>query len=86
MTGMMKAMTALSKLDVVTELASDDGLQDIFESEAPLTPLILPYAFAKRHGVLIGKIDDDTVDVLHHGSPEPIVLAEISRITRRDLS
>ena len=63
---------------------SDDGLQpDAFEQDAPLTALILPYAFAKRHGVLIGQIDDDAVNVLHRGSPDPIVLAEVRRITRQ---
>ena len=66
---------------------SDDGLQpDAFEQDAPLTALILPYAFAKRHGVLIGQIEDDVVNVLHRGSPDPIVLAEVSRITRRKIS
>ncbi|MCW8942155.1 MAG: type II secretion system ATPase GspE [Gammaproteobacteria bacterium] len=69
----------------------DEGLPDYQQPEAlksdtPLTAQILPYAFAKRHGVLIGQIDDDVVNILHHGSPSPIVLAEVSRITRRNIS
>ncbi|GMR00753.1 MAG: type II secretion system ATPase GspE [Gammaproteobacteria bacterium] len=71
----------------VAEKLHDAGLpQDIFEAELPITALILPYAFAKRHGVLIGQIEDDVVNVLHYGSPDPIVLAEVSRITRRKIT
>jgi general secretion pathway protein E len=83
---MMKTMMASSNLEVATDLTSGENLQDVFEAEAPLTALALPYAFAKRHGVLIGQIEEDTVNIMHHGSPAPIVLAEISRITRRKIS
>ena len=31
------------------------------QSQALVTAQVLPYAFAKRHGVLIGQIDDDMV-------------------------
>ena len=80
-------MMVSSNLDVTTELASsDDNVQHIFEPEAPLTALALPYVFAKRHGVLIGQIEDDTVNILHHSAPDPIILAEVSRITRRKIS
>ena len=60
--------------------------QDVFEPSEPLNAQILPYTFAKRHGVLIGQIDDQEVNVLHQGLPAPIVLAEVSRITRRKIS
>ncbi len=66
--------------------STDDKQQGQFETSAPLTAQILPYAFAKRHGVLIGQIEDDVINLLHHESPDPIVLAEVSRITRRKLS
>ncbi len=69
------------KLPLDTDLPQDD-----FEPEAPLTALILPYAFAKRHGVLIGQIEDDEVTVLHRDSPDPVILAEVSRVTRRKIS
>jgi len=52
----------------------------------PLTSQVLPYAFAKRHGVLIGQIEDDVVNLLYRDTPNPIVLAEVRRITRRNLS
>jgi len=71
----------------VAEKLPDAGLpQNIFEAELPLTALVLPYAFAKRHGVLIGQIEDDAVTVLHRDSPDPVILAEVSRITRRKIS
>ncbi len=66
--------------------ADDNKQQDQFETSAPLTAQIIPYAFAKRHGVLIGQIEDDVINLLHHESPDPIVLAEVSRITRRKIS
>ena len=52
----------------------------------PLTSQVLPYAFAKRHGVLIGQIEDDVVNLLYRDAPNPIILAEVRRITRRNLS
>ena len=52
----------------------------------PLTSQALPYAFAKRHGVLIGQIEDDVVNLLYRDAPNPIILAEVRRVTRRNLS
>ncbi|MGB5584023.1 MAG: type II secretion system ATPase GspE [Gammaproteobacteria bacterium] len=51
-----------------------------------LTPQILPYAFAKRHGVLIGQIEDDKVQLLHRPDFRPGILAEVGRVTGRKLS
>ncbi len=79
-------MTASSNSNTVTELSSDENPQHLFESETPLTALALPYVFAKRHGVLIGQIEDDVVNILHRDSPDPVVLAEVSRITQRKIT
>ena len=68
------------------ELHGENQQPEVFEEEAPLTALALPYAFAKRHGVLIGQIEDDVINLLHHGHPDPIVLAEVGRITRRKIT
>ena len=65
------------------ELSRDTALHD---DAPPLTAQILPYAFAKRHGVLIGQIEDDSVNLLYRDKPNPIILAEVRRITRRNLS
>jgi len=51
-----------------------------------LTPQTLPYAFAKRHGVLIGQIEDGQVQLMHRPDFSPAILAEISRVTGRKLS
>ena len=51
-----------------------------------LTAQTLPYAFAKRHGVLIGQIEDDQVQLLHRPDFSPHILAEIGRVTGRRLS
>lgn len=88
---MAKKMMASSNVsaavsDVTEKLAESGQLQDVLDAESPLTALILPYAFAKRHGVLIGQIEDDTVNILHRDSPDPIILAEVSRITRRNIT
>ena len=71
-----------SVADVAEKLPGTGQQHDIFESELPLTAQVLPYAFAKRHGVLIGQIEKDEINLLHRESPDPIILAEVSRITR----
>jgi general secretion pathway protein E len=53
---------------------------------AVLTAQTLPYAFAKRHGVLLGDITDEQVQVLHRTDFNPNILAEVSRVTGRKLS
>ncbi len=73
-------------VDEAENLPGAEQQHDVFETELPLTAQILPYAFAKRHGVLIGQIEKDEVNLLHRKSPDPIVLAEVSRITRRKIS
>ncbi len=88
-------VVASETADNVTAEIDEDKLQEGFavapepapaSASAPLTAQILPYVFAKRHGVLIGQIDDETINLLHRNSLDPIVIAEISRITRRKLS
>lgn len=49
----------------------------------PLNSQCLPYAFAKRHGVLIGQIDDDKVQVLYREALDPQALTEVRRILGR---
>ena len=46
-----------------------------------LTQQRLPYAFAKRHGVLIGQIEDDQIQIMHRANFSPLVLAEVRRVT-----
>jgi len=72
-----------SNANEAVELSQDSSLQD---DAPPLTAQILPYAFAKRHGVLIGQIEDDSVNLLYRDAPNPIILSEVRRITRRNLS
>ncbi|MDH5447348.1 MAG: type II secretion system protein GspE, partial [Gammaproteobacteria bacterium] len=48
-----------------------------------LTPQRLPYAFAKRHGVLISQIEQDQIKVLHRADMDPNILAEVRRVTGR---
>jgi len=65
--------------------ASEQASGQIYDT-VEITPQILPYAFAKRHGVLIGQIEDEHINLIHHGQPDPVVLAEVSRITHRRLN
>ena len=51
-----------------------------------LTPQCLPYAFAKRHGILISQIEDDRVHLLTRKNLSPKILAEVRRVTGRRLS
>ena len=75
-----------SNVNEVALPADDNNKQDVFDSAPLITAQILPYAFAKRHGVLIGLIEDDAINLLHHDFPDPVILAEVSRITRRNIS
>ena len=84
LTGAM--MTHTSNVHEVTGAADDAQPHNFFDNLPPLTAQALPYTFAKRHGVLIGQIETDTINILHRNSPEPVVLAEINRITRRNIS
>jgi general secretion pathway protein E len=86
MTAVGIMMTAPSNAVDISEQSEDGLRQDVFDKDEPLTAQILPYAFAKRHSVLIGQIDDHEVNVMYRNSPDPVILAEVSRITRRKLS
>ncbi len=56
------------------------------ETLEPLLPQVLPYTFAKRHGVLIGQIDDNEINLLYRVNPSPIILAEVARVTQRKIT
>ena len=51
-----------------------------------ITQQSLPYAFAKRHGVLIGQIENDQIQIMHRKDFSPLILAEVRRVTGRKLS
>jgi general secretion pathway protein E len=59
---------------------------DTAAQETPLTPLCLPYAFAKRHGVLISQIEADRIHLLTRENFSPSILAEVRRVTGRRIS
>ena len=50
-----------------------------------LTPKRLPYAFAKRHGVLIGQVSPDHVQVFYYDELDPRTLGEVRRIIGRPI-
>ena len=56
------------------------------QAPVALTPQCLPYAFAKRHGILISQIEADHVELLTRKNLSPRVLAEVRRVTGRRLS
>lgn len=61
--------------------------QPIIEAEesAPLTAQSLPYAFAKRYGVLIGQIEPGQAQLLYRDVPNPQIISEVRRIVARPL-
>ena len=63
------------------------NLQPIIETEAaqPLTAQSLPYAFAKRHGVLIGQLDSVQAQLMYRDAPNPQIISEVRRIFARPL-
>jgi general secretion pathway protein E len=58
----------------------------VSQAPAALTPQCLPYAFAKRHGILISEINGDHVQLLTRKNLSPQVLAEVRRVTGKRLS
>ena len=79
-------MMASSSANASVPIAENESQQDTLETDVALTAQILPYAFAKRHGVLIGQIGEGVIDLLYRDSPDPVILAEVSRITRRNIT
>jgi general secretion pathway protein E len=49
-------------------------------------PRPLPFAFAKRHGVLVRGLDDASADIVLRAGASPLVLAEVRRHLRRPLT
>jgi len=48
-------------------------------SEQPVTSRVLPFSFAKRHGVLIREVTGDTADAVYRPGVSPLSLAEARR-------
>ena len=81
MTGMKTTMASSDPIAATDNLLEQDAIEaaghsfdeedNIFEATSAATSALtaqsLPYAFAKRHGVLLGQISDDEVDVIYHG-------------------
>ena len=51
----------------------------------PLSAQSVSYAFAKRHGVMLGQIDEDKAQLLYRGNLNPQAIAEVRRIIGRRL-
>jgi len=52
----------------------------------PIHQQSLPYAFAKRYGVLLGQIDETQVQLLHYEPIQFAVLSEVRRLVGRPVS
>ncbi len=66
-----------STTEIVLESEQEPALQTIADP-AP-TARVLPFSFAKRHGVLIHDITDGTADTVYRSGASPISLAETRR-------
>ncbi len=67
----------------------DDAVESSETSLAPsLTPQSISYAFAKRHGVMLGQIGEHKAQLFYRGQINPQAIAEVRRIIARpvDLS
>ncbi|MGL6224012.1 MAG: hypothetical protein ACRC6L_10560, partial [Steroidobacteraceae bacterium] len=63
-------------------------IRDCFPAAAgrvtdPVRPL--PFAFAKRHGVMVRDLAEDSADVVVRDGASPLALAEVRRHLRRPL-
>lgn len=50
---------------------------------AELNAQSISYAFAKRHGVMLGQVDDDKAQILYRGTLNPQAISEVRRIIGR---
>ena len=48
-------------------------------NDQPVTSRVLPFSFAKRHGVLIREVTGDTADAVYRPGATPLSLAEARR-------
>ncbi|MEM9101229.1 MAG: type II secretion system ATPase GspE [Pseudomonadota bacterium] len=67
------------------DLPSTEDLGIAEEARAPAEVIRLPFAFAKRHGVVVTDSDDYSAQVLFLGSASPNALAEVRRLTGKKL-
>lgn len=54
-------------------------------AEPVLSAQSISYAFAKRHGVMLGQLDADRAQLLYHGSLNPKAISEVRRIIGRKI-
>ncbi|HED33510.1 MAG TPA: type II secretion system protein GspE [Gammaproteobacteria bacterium] len=59
--------------------------EEHFAEHAELTAQSISYAFAKRHGVMLGEIDDAKVQLLYRGDINPQAISEARRIIGRPI-
>ena len=77
------ATTSATEARAATEDDVSERAVNGYESAEPLGP-VLPFAFARRFGVVVvGKLADDALDVAAHAPPALATLAEIKRVTGR---
>lgn len=59
---------------------------NITAEHPPLTAKSVSYAFAKRHGVMLGEISDNHAQLLYYGPLKPRAIAEVRRIIARPVT
>lgn len=73
--------------DITSEITNDTNAEvesaSLQPRPAELTSLNIPYAFAKRYGVLLGDISGDSAQLIYHGAINPQAIAEVRRIIGR---
>lgn len=67
-------------------MSSNSDIQPQDPAPPPLSPQRIAYAFAKRHGVMLGQIDEQQAQILYHGELRPQAIAEIRRMVDRPVS
>ncbi len=63
----------------------ENNLADDLPPAAELNAQSISYAFAKRYGVMLGEINDDSAQLLYQGEINPKAISEVRRIIGRRL-
>jgi general secretion pathway protein E len=78
-------MPALPANQALSDLAIELPAALATSAEAPPAPRLLPFAFAKRHGVLVREFSGGHAYVLARADAAPLAIAEVRRFVRLPL-
>jgi len=75
--------TDIARIDLTQGTAQNTAQDTELDQAVMLNAQCISYAFAKRHGVMLGKINEDKAELLYRGNINPHAISEVRRIIGR---